>query len=114
MGEKKPTYKEESGRTNYTAIVRSADFQKLLQVKRRFIIPSTVFFLVFYFTLPLMTSYSTVLNHSFYGNITWAWVFAFAQFIMTWALCMIYSKKAGQFDHLTERILQMKKGGTSK
>ncbi|WP_455675017.1 DUF485 domain-containing protein [Pradoshia sp.] len=114
MGEKKPTYKEDSGRTNYTAIVQSPDFQKLLQVKKQFIIPLTLFFLIFYFALPLMTSYSTVLNHSFYGNITWAWVFAFAQFIMTWALCMIYSKKAVQFDRLTEKILQMRKGGTSK
>lgn len=114
MGEKKPTYKEEGSRTNYSAIVQSADFQKLLQIKKRFIIPFTLFFLVFYFALPLMTSYSTVLNQSFYGSITWAWVFAFVQFIMTWALCMIYSKKAGQFDILTDKILQMRKGETSK
>ena len=114
MGEKSPNYKEDSSRTNYTAIVQSADFQKLLHVKKRFIIPMTLFFMIFYFVLPLLTSYSTVLNTSFYGSITWAWVFAFAQFIMTWALCMIYSKKAGEFDRLTDRILQMRKGGTSK
>ena len=52
----------------------------------------SIFFLVF-IVLPILTSYSKVLNTSAFGDVTWAWVFAFAQFIMTWALCMIYSKK---------------------
>ena len=36
----------------------------------------------------------------------------FSQFIMTWALCMIYSKKAESFDEISRKILQdMQKGG---
>ena len=103
------TREEEKEKRDYSAIVQSSEFQKLLREKKKFIIPFTVFFLVFYFALPIMTSYSSVLNNSFYGSITWAWVFAFAQFIMTWALCMIYSKKAARFDHLSDEVL--KKGG---
>ena len=103
------TREEEKDKRNYSAIVQSSEFQQLLKEKKKFIIPFTVFFLVFYFALPIMTSYSSVLNNSFYGNITWAWVFAFAQFIMTWTLCMIYSKKAARFDRLSDEVL--KRGG---
>jgi uncharacterized membrane protein (DUF485 family) len=106
MGEKMRSTEEGKNQRDYSAIVQSSEFQQLLKEKKKFIIPFTLFFLVFYFTLPIMTSYSSVLNHSFYGHITWAWVFAFAQFIMTWALCMIYSKKAARFDRLSEEVLK--------
>ncbi|RNB85110.1 DUF485 domain-containing protein [Brevibacillus fluminis] len=99
----------------YTAIVQSQEFKRLLAAKKAFIIPLTLFFFIFYFALPLMTAYSKVLNTPFYGSITWAWVFAFAQFIMTWALCMIYTRKAGKFDQMVNEIKQKwAKGGDSK
>ena len=109
MEEKMMTKEEEKKKRDYSAIVQSQEFQQLLKEKKKFILPFTLFFLVFYFALPIMTSYTSVLNNSFYGHITWAWVFAFAQFIMTWALCMIYSKKAVRFDRLSNEVL--KKGG---
>lgn len=92
----------------YKEIVKSANFQKLLHEKKKFIIPFTIFFFCFYFALPILTSYTTVLNKPFAGSITWAWIFAFAQFIMTWAFCMIYYKKAEKFDEISEKILQEK------
>ncbi|EEL51311.1 MULTISPECIES: DUF485 domain-containing protein [Bacillus cereus group] len=96
---------------NYTEVVQSAEFQSLLEQKRKFIVPMSIFFLSFFITLPLLTSYSKVLNTPVFGDVTWAWVFAFAQFVMTWALCMIYSKKAESFDKASQKILQdMQKG----
>lgn len=92
--------------TDYTSIVQSSSFQTLLSEKKKFIIPVTIFFFCFYFALPILTSYSTILNHKFIGSITWAWVFAFLQFVMTWALCMIYSKKAARFDALANKVIQ--------
>ncbi|WP_442599686.1 DUF485 domain-containing protein [Neobacillus sp. D3-1R] len=89
---------------DYSSIAQSPSFQELLSAKKKFILPITIFFFCFYFLLPIMTSYSTVLNNKFIGDITWAWVFAFAQFIMTWALCMLYSKKAAKFDELAEKV----------
>ena len=68
-----------------------------------------MFFLAFYFTLPFLTSYSDILNRIAFGAITWAWVFAFAQFIMTWSLCSIYSQKAKQFDKMVEGIIEESK-----
>ncbi|MCM3568292.1 DUF485 domain-containing protein [Neobacillus mesonae] len=92
--------------SDYTSIVQSSSFQKLLSEKKKFIIPFTIFFFCFYFALPILTSYSTILNHKFVGNISWAWVFAFLQFVMTWALCMIYYKKAGKFDDMTKQVIE--------
>ncbi|WP_420491317.1 DUF485 domain-containing protein [Neobacillus drentensis] len=92
--------------SDYTSIVHSAAFQKLLSEKKKFIIPITIFFFCFYFALPILTSYSTILNHKFIGSITWAWVFAFLQFVMTWGLCMLYSKKAAKFDELANEVVQ--------
>ncbi len=97
---------------NYQAIARSGKFQQLLQKKKAFILPWSIFFFVFYFMLPVMTSYSKVLNTPAIGAITWAWVFAFAQFIMTWALCVLYTKKSAEFDTVVEEIKQEAKGGT--
>lgn len=89
---------------DYAAICQSDKFRQLIARKKRFIIPMTIFFFVFYFALPIMTSYSTVLNKPAIGPISWAWVFAFAQFIMTWALCIIYSKKSTHFDRIINEI----------
>lgn len=90
----------------YTDIVQSSTFQKLLHEKKKFIIPFTIFFFCFYFALPILTSYTTILNNPLFGSITWAWGFAFLQFIMTWLFCMIYYKKATKFDELSEQILK--------
>lgn len=99
-----------SASTDYSKIVQTQTFQELLRKKRKFIVPLSIFFMVFYFTLPILTSYSTVLNSNALGGISWAWVFAFAQFIMTWTLCVLYSKKAATFDILVEKIVKEAKG----
>jgi uncharacterized membrane protein (DUF485 family) len=91
---------------DYQSIVQTPSFQTLLSEKKKFIIPLTIFFFSFYFALPILTSYSTVLNTKFIGDITWAWVFAFLQFVMTWGLCMLYSKKAAKFDELADKVLK--------
>lgn len=91
--------------SRYSEIVKTNLFQQLMIEKKRFILPMTVFFLLFYFSLPILTAYTNVLNQNAIGDITWAWIFAFAQFIMTWALCMIYTKRAKRFDELAEKVI---------
>jgi uncharacterized membrane protein (DUF485 family) len=103
---------QECAELDYSKIVQSSSFQKLLREKRNFIIPWSIFFLVFYFTLPILTSYTSVLNQTAFGSISWAWVFGAAQFIMTWALCIIYTNRASRFDKTVETIKESAaKGG---
>ncbi|MEC3608059.1 DUF485 domain-containing protein [Bacillus glycinifermentans] len=87
---------------DYSRAAASPAFQELLKKKRAFIVPMTVFFLIFYFLLPILTSYFTFLNESAVGPITWAWIFAIAQFAMTWTLCILYTRKADQFDRMAD------------
>ena len=85
-------------------IVASPSFKQLMHRKKSFILPAIMFCLIFYFTLPILTSYFTFLNESVIGAITGAWIFAFAQFVMTWTFCTLYSRKAQSFDRLVEQI----------
>ncbi|MFD2973890.1 DUF485 domain-containing protein [Peribacillus deserti] len=98
--------------SDYSKIVQSQTFQELLSAKKKFIVPVTIFFFCFYFALPILTSYTNVLNNTFIGSITWAWVFAFLQFVMTWGLCMLYSRKAARFDELAEKVVQERGKGS--
>ncbi|MCZ8519183.1 MULTISPECIES: DUF485 domain-containing protein [Paenibacillus] len=88
----------------YADIARTPRFQALMARKKKFLLPLSLFFLAYYFTLPLLTSYSKVLNQPAAGPVTWAWIFAFSQFIMTWALCMLYSRKAADYDRMIDEI----------
>jgi uncharacterized membrane protein (DUF485 family) len=91
-------------RLTYSEVARSELFRKLMDKKKRFIIPMTLFFLAFYGTLPVLTAYSKVLNRDAIGSISWAWVFGFAQFIMTWVFCWLYTRKSAEFDAICEQL----------
>ncbi|ARA97396.1 MULTISPECIES: DUF485 domain-containing protein [Geobacillus] len=110
MAVKKQSFAERPG-VDYEALAQSAMFRGLIQEKKAFIIPATIFFFAFYFTLPILTSYSNVLNAPAIGPVSWAWLFAFAQFVMTWALCILYSKRAAKFDEIVEQMKQEAKEG---
>lgn len=98
---------------DYVAVEQSEEFQALMLKRKKFIIPYTIFFLVFYFLLPIFTSYTTFLNQPVIGDISWVWLFATAQFAMTFLFCIIYVKKAGKFDEEADKIIenQLNEGG---
>lgn len=95
----------------YVAIAGSQEFKTLVKKKNSFIVPVSIFFLLFYFTLPVLTSFTTVLNVKVVGEITLVWVFALAQFIMTWILCMTYVSKSNKFDKEADSIIEKVKDG---
>lgn len=100
--------------TRYSQIAQSPRFRALLDRKTQFLVPLSLFFFVFYFTLPVMTAYfPAVLNHRAIGAITWAWLFAFAQFVMIWSLCGMYVKKARTFDAEAAVIVAEESGETN-
>ncbi|WP_373894797.1 DUF485 domain-containing protein [Virgibacillus natechei] len=100
---------------DYVKVANSPPFKKFMKDKKKFIIPWTIFFLVFYFTLPILTSYTTFLNNPAIGDISWVWLFATSQFVMTWVLCTIYVKKANTFDTQADEIIdEIQEGGYDK
>jgi uncharacterized membrane protein (DUF485 family) len=84
-------------------VERTSAFQEFSRSRKAFIIPATIFFLVFYFGLPVLAAFTTVLNGRAIGSITWAYVYAFAQFAMTWILMHLYVSRANRWDDLVDR-----------
>jgi uncharacterized membrane protein (DUF485 family) len=93
---------------------RTSAFQELTRSKKAFIIPATIFFLVFYFGLPFLAAFTTVLNGKAVGSITWAYLYAFAQFAMTWILMHLYVSRANKWDELVDRARREAAGETGE
>jgi uncharacterized membrane protein (DUF485 family) len=87
----------------WVRVERTSAFRELTQRRRAFIIPATIFFFVFYFGLPFLTAFTTLLDANVIGAINLAWVYAFAQFAMTWILMHLYVSRANWWDDLVDR-----------
>jgi uncharacterized membrane protein (DUF485 family) len=90
-------------RREWARVAETGAFHELMQRKKAFIIPATIFFLVFYFGLPILAAYTTVLNFTVVGAITGAYLYAFAQFVMTWILMHLYVSRANKWDGIIDR-----------
>ncbi|GCE48867.1 uncharacterized membrane protein (DUF485 family) [Thermosporothrix hazakensis] len=97
---------------DWQAIEQDNDFRALVRTKRNFILPATVFFLVYYFAFLIIVGYvPEFANASVLGNINVAYLFALSQFIVTWLLMGLYVWRAGKFDAMAQRILEKVRGG---
>jgi len=90
----------------WVRVERTSAFQELTQKRKAFIIPATIFFFVFYFGLPFLTAFTTVLDVNVIGAINLAYIYAFAQFVMTWVLMHLYVSRANGWDDLVDRARQ--------
>lgn len=102
---------------NQNQFYHSRNFKKILEQKKRLILPLTLFFFLYFLLLPILTSFFPELaNLHIYGPITFAWLFAFSQFIMSWFICYVYYKKAKSIDLSVEKLEEevLNKGAASK
>ncbi|HTZ55951.1 MAG TPA: DUF485 domain-containing protein [Candidatus Acidoferrum sp.] len=82
------------------------DFIALLRARRRFIVPSTIFFLLFYLALPLGVAFAPAfMNQRVFGPLTFAYAFGFAQFLMAWLVLALYMHEARKFDDRAEQLV---------
>ncbi|MGI8435588.1 MAG: DUF485 domain-containing protein [Chthoniobacterales bacterium] len=110
-GARKPAHErtadEERELADWKGIAASAGFQELLRAKRRFIIPATVFFLLYYFALPYLVGYHPeLMQRKVWGEVNWAYLFALSQFFMAWILAAIYVVVAAGWDRKARAILE--------
>lgn len=87
----------------WVRIERTSAFKELVRRRKAFILPATIFFLVFYFGLPFLTAFTTLLDANVIGAINLAYIYAFAQFVMTWVLMHIYVSRANRWDDLVDQ-----------
>ncbi|MFL6209470.1 MAG: DUF485 domain-containing protein [Pyrinomonadaceae bacterium] len=87
-------------------VAATAEFKKLLVSKRRFIIPATIFFVVYYFALPVLVGYAPrLMSRQVFGVINLAYLFALSQFFMAWIIAALYVRAAGRWDELADKII---------
>jgi uncharacterized membrane protein (DUF485 family) len=85
--------------SEWDALANDPEFVALLRARRRFIIPSTIFFLLFYLALPIGVGFAPALmNRPVFGPLTVAYAFGFTQFLMAWVLLALYMREARAFD----------------
>ena len=90
----------------YDSLIETKEFKRLIHRKKTFILPTTLFFLAFYFTLPLLAAYTKILHIEVIPSIPWVWVFALAQFVLVWACGWIYIRKSKAYDSTAESIVK--------
>jgi uncharacterized membrane protein (DUF485 family) len=87
-------------------IEASEEFQRLVSEKRRFVLPATVFFVLYYFALPILVGYfPRLMETRLFGKVNLAYVFALSQFFMAWALMWLYVRRARRFDQMAATIV---------
>lgn len=94
---------------DWDRIASSEKFRLLLREKRRFVLPATMFFIVYYFALPVLVGYFPQwMSRKVLGPVNLAYLFALSQFLMAWIVAWLYVRAAQRFDKLA---LQLKTDG---
>jgi len=92
------------------------DFRELVASKVRFVVPAVIFFLVYYFALPVSVGYfPTFMETKVIGDINLAYLFALSEFVMAWVVMYLYVRRAQVFDGMAAAIvagISKWKGGT--
>jgi uncharacterized membrane protein (DUF485 family) len=99
------TADEERGNTDWNAIAADGDFKKLIAAKASFVVPATIFFIVYYFALPILVGWFPDLMKTKIGSVNFAYLFALSQFFMAWIIAGLYVIKASGWDKAAAGLL---------
>ena len=109
-GQAKPAHEltadEDADVADWDRVAEQPEFKQLLASKRRFIVPATIFFVVYYFALPVLVGYAPRLMETRVLGLNVAYLFALSQFIMAWAVAALYVRAAGGWDETARRIIE--------
>lgn len=97
----------EADKTEWDRIAETQEFKDLMATKKTFIIPAFVFFLVYYFLLPILVGYAPqFMATKVIGVVNLAYLFALSQFFMAWTVARLYVRAANNFDNLAKDIIK--------
>ena len=90
----------------WDTIAESKEFQDLMATKKLFIVPAFIFFVVYYFALPVLVGYAPrFMSTKVIGEVNLAYLFALSQFFVAWIIAGLYVRAANNFDRLAKDIL---------
>jgi uncharacterized membrane protein (DUF485 family) len=102
-----PAKRYEADKTEWDRIAETNEFKDLLAAKKIFIIPAFVFFIVYYFLLPILVGYAPeFMATKVIGEVNLAYLFALSQFFMAWTVAWLYVRAAKNFDKLAKKIIK--------
>ena len=92
----------------WEGIEHTEEFKTLVRSRWRFVLPATVFFLIYYFLLPVLNGTATdFMRQEVVGHVNIAYLFALSQFVMAWLLAWLYIRQSNNvFDRLVERVIE--------
>jgi uncharacterized membrane protein (DUF485 family) len=100
------TADEDAGAIDWERLAASDRFRALLKAKRRFIVPAMIFFIVYYFALPVLIGYARpFMETRVWGPVNLAYLFALSQFFMAWIIAALYVRAAARFDRMAAGII---------
>ncbi len=109
MGAKPPherTADEDLDVADWDRVASHQDFRALISAKRAFVVPATLFFVIYYFALPLLVGYApSLMKVEVLGAVNLAYLFALSQFVMAWGLAAWYLRAAGRFDVMAQDLI---------
>ncbi len=108
----KPPPKQESppevaaDAAHWEGLEETTEFKELIRARWRFVAPATIFFLAYYFALPLSNGlFPSFMRTEVIGHINIAYLFALSEFVMAWLLAFFYIRQATRvFDPLAQKV----------
>ena len=93
----------------WEGLEHTAEFKRLVAARVRFVLPATIFFLVYYFALPVLNGTAPeFMRTKVIGNVNIAYLFALSQFFMAWILAWLYIRRADTvFDPLAAAVRRL-------
>jgi uncharacterized membrane protein (DUF485 family) len=110
LGGPKPAHErtadEEPDTIDWQKLAASERFRNLLKAKRRFVVPATIFFIVYYFALPVLIGYARpFMERQVFGPVNLAYLFALSQFFVAWIIAALYVRAAARFDKMAADVI---------
>ena len=100
-----------ASQSTWDKIAESKEFQDLMATKKTFIVPAFIFFIVYYFALPVLVGYAPGFMSTKIGPVNLAYLFALSQFFVAWIIAGLYVRAANDFDRLAKDILEKAENG---
>lgn len=106
MADTEAVKRYETTQSEWDRIAATKEFKDLMATKKIFIVPAFIFFVVYYFALPVLVGYApTFMATKVIGVVNIAYLFALSQFFVAWLIAGLYVKAANDFDRLAADII---------
>lgn len=101
------TAAEDSDPVDWSRVTQMPEFRAMVKAKLRFIIPAVIFFVAYYFALPVLVGYAPgLMSKRIVGVVNIAYLFALSQFFMAWIIAALYIRAAAKFDKMEHTVIE--------